>query len=264
LLQEDLEPAPADPVPRADLAARAAACGIDVPAGVRVAVLRGDPAGPAPLVRSRLDEVRDAGLRRLSDALGTALLAAGIPHLRAPHGDGVTLLVQGSPDLEDVVAELREGGHAVVCGLGREVADVASIPRSRHDAEVALAHGAGADGRTVARYEDLDLARWLVAEIGPGRVGDKARAVLAPLDGRPELRQTLVEYLRQSMDVPATARALHVHQNSLRYRLTRIEQLLDRRLHDAADLAAIHIALLTAPAVDDASAGSDDAASASA
>jgi len=49
------------------------------------------------------------------------------------------------------------------------------------------------------------------------------------------------------MDVKAAADAMHVHPNTLRYRLSRVEQLLGRSLRSPATIAELSLALLAAP-----------------
>jgi DNA-binding PucR family transcriptional regulator len=39
------------------------------------------------------------------------------------------------------------------------------------------------------------------------------------------------------------AEAMHLHHNTLRYRLARVEQLIDRSLKSPATIAALYIAL---------------------
>ena len=46
------------------------------------------------------------------------------------------------------------------------------------------------------------------------------------------------------MDVNATAEAMHVHPNTLRYRLSRVEKLLGRSLRQPATIAELSLALL--------------------
>ena len=45
------------------------------------------------------------------------------------------------------------------------------------------------------------------------------------------------------MDVNATAEAMHVHPNTLRYRLGRVEKLLGRSLRQPATIAELTLAL---------------------
>ena len=56
----------------------------------------------------------------------------------------------------------------------------------------------------------------------------------------------MAAYFAHDLDVLATARALHLHANTLRYRLGRIEKLLGRSLKQPATIAALHIALQAA------------------
>jgi purine catabolism regulator len=49
------------------------------------------------------------------------------------------------------------------------------------------------------------------------------------------------------MDVMRAAEAMHLHHNTVRYRLTRVEQLMGRPLKDPATIASLYIALAAAP-----------------
>ncbi|OLM20673.1 MULTISPECIES: PucR family transcriptional regulator [unclassified Pseudonocardia] len=127
------------------------------------------------------------------------------------------------------------------------VAGTATIPPG---AEVAPAHR---DARLAARRcaltgagpvraEDLPVLDRMVLEIGADRVAELTRDVLTPLDAA--LRATVRTWLAHRQDVPATARALHVHENSVRHRLGRIRALVGD-LRDPAVTAAVYLALLT-------------------
>ena len=68
--------------------------------------------------------------------------------------------------------------------------------------------------------------------------------LLAPLRANPPLLEALVEYFARDMDVNATAEAMHVHPNTLRYRLSRVEKLLGRSLRSPPTIAELSLALL--------------------
>lgn len=232
---------------------RALAYGVDLARPIRAAVF-----DPAP---EREKHAAIAPLH-LADVLARALDRDGIPNLVGPRAHVVAALVPGDADLGRILAELRSGSLRVACGIGRAVTGASNLRLGLRDAEIALKRARRDDCCGVARYEDIDLASWLLLEAGDSVVRDKAIELLSPISDRPDLEATLSAYLLHAMDVPRTARHLHVHQNSLRYRLSRIEQLLGRNLHDAGDLAAIHIALLVtsgddAPAPASKSASSD-------
>ena len=52
------------------------------------------------------------------------------------------------------------------------------------------------------------------------------------------LYETLVKYL----EVGRAAKALHLHPNSLRYRLSRIEELLQGSLHELSTISSLYFA----------------------
>ena len=113
---------------------------------------------------------------------------------------------------------------------------IAACRDEMRDAELARQAG-------LAAYEDFDLPTLLLAEVAPKRIAPRVEALLAPLT--PPLLEALAAYFARAMDVNAAADAMHVHPNTLRYRLGRIEQLLGRSLKDPATIAELHLALLT-------------------
>ncbi|MEU6559323.1 PucR family transcriptional regulator [Nocardia nova] len=66
-------------------------------------------------------------------------------------------------------------------------------------------------------------AEYQVTRPGPGR--DHLQTVLAPLSGYPDLLETLERHLANELVRQVTAHELHVHVNTLDYRLRRIGQL---------------------------------------
>jgi purine catabolism regulator len=214
LLEEALEPvAPRDPLP---LAARAAAFGLDFSQPARMVVIRSA-----------------SGVRR--EVVG-ALEQAGVPHLVHGRDGSLTVLVQG--DVHDVLATLAEGLPDVAIGIGRPVAGIVDAHHSLRDAELAVERGG------LTRFEDFDLATFMVSEIPPERLDPKVEEILAVLRANPPLHEAVSAYFAHDLDIAATAAALHMHRNSLRYRLARAEQVLGRSLKQPATIAAIHIALV--------------------
>ena len=201
----------------ASLAARAAAFDIDFSQPARVALVRGDP-----------------GVTR--HELGEAL--AGIPHLLSEHEGCVVVLAQAS--LEQLEPTLRE-----CAGVGRPIGGMATVRESLRDAELALERAASEGG--IVAFEHFDLGTLLLSEASPERLAPKVAEVVAALRENPALHEALVAYFDHDLDVGAAAAELHLHPNSLRYRLTRIEQVLGRSLKRPATIAELHIALLADP-----------------
>ncbi|WP_028927519.1 PucR family transcriptional regulator [Pseudonocardia acaciae] len=167
-----------------------------------------------------------------------------LPHLLAVVSGRLAVWLPAGADHGELAGELLAATGGTAAGVGREAAGVHGVRASGADATLALAGSALGSGPPVVWYDQLGLLEWLALAVGPDRVRERAAAVLAPLDGHQFLIDTLREYLRCSLSVPATARALHVHENSVRHRLNRARTLLARDLHAAPTLADLHLALL--------------------
>ncbi|MEO3826300.1 helix-turn-helix domain-containing protein [Actinomadura sp. B10D3] len=69
-------------------------------------------------------------------------------------------------------------------------------------------------------------------------------ALLAPLDSKPDLLRTLEHYLACDLDRRATGAALHVHPNTVAYRVRRISALTGLDPSCPGDLRLLHAALV--------------------
>jgi PucR family transcriptional regulator, purine catabolism regulatory protein len=158
----------------------------------------------------------------------------------------VALVVEGDAGpLEAWAANLAAAGLPVRAALGRAVETPARLVDSRCDAVLALDfldRTEAAPGR-VLRFEDFELIDALLSAADPAELRARVDLVLDPLRGHPQLLETLVAYLSADQNVNAAAEALHVHPNSLRYRLGRVEELLGRTLRSPATLADLYLAL---------------------
>lgn len=114
-------------------------------------------------------------------------------------------------------------GGLVLVGVGEEVADLGGVGRSREQADRVLNALAHRDGPRVATLPMvagaalLDEIRELLRD-----VPSLQRGALRELAADPELIRTLRGYLDAFGDIGRAADALHVHPNTLRYRLRRI------------------------------------------
>jgi PucR family transcriptional regulator, purine catabolism regulatory protein len=182
------------------------------------------------VIHSQLD------LTGVQRELVTALEQARIPHLVNRRERSLTILVQG--EVPGVLATLADGLPDVAIGIGRPVAGIVDAHHSLRDAELAVERGG------VTRFEDFDLATFMVSEIPPERLDPKIDEILAVLRANPPLHEAVSAYFAHDLDIAATAASLHMHRNSLRYRLARAEQVLGRSLKQPATIAAVHIALV--------------------
>jgi purine catabolism regulator len=235
LLAEALEPAEAhDPLP---LTARAAAFGLDFCNPGRLVVIRSHPRRSDP--RSPVD------LERVRRELVAHVEHAHVPHLVQQRDDAITALIQGAD--EQVGAALAALSHDfpdLVIGIGRPVTAIVEAHHSLRDAELAAGRGGLDPERRIMRFEDFDLGTFTVSEIPPERLGPKVDEILSVLRANLPLHEALSAYFAHDLDIAATAAALHMHRNSLRYRLARAEQVLGRSLKQPSTIAAVYIALV--------------------
>jgi sugar diacid utilization regulator len=129
-------------------------------------------------------------------------------------------------------------------GIGRPAQAVGEIADSYHDAQLAVRSlRRTARGSSVMAYEDFDFATRLFSEVGTDRMIAWAREFLAPLDDRLPLMEGLSAFFAHSQNMNAAADALSIHHNSLRYRLAKVEELLNVSLRDPAAVSSLFLAL---------------------
>jgi hypothetical protein len=139
------------------------------------------------------------------------------------------------------LSDLEEGPD-VLLALGEETPR-GELLAAREELAVLAGYGRRIGLRGLLKPEDYLL------EILLGRsaalVERLQRRILAPIaeDDRAELALTLRTLLACRLDRTATSAALHVHRNTLAYRLTRIEQRTGLDLGSPRDLACVYVAL---------------------
>ena len=160
-------------------------------------------------------------------------------------------------DRQDGLVQLRSGVTMdrlvellATVALGR--VGVSAVFASLHRApealrEARIASSAATPGtRGLVRSDEEPIAMLLAT--APAQAEQVARSVLGPvLDLPAEDRDLLVETARTWLAVGGStstaARDLHLHRNSVRYRLKRIEQLTGLDLGQPVQLAEVHVAL---------------------
>ena len=148
--------------------------------------------------------------------------------------------------LHRVHAELRKEGTQFLCGLSGPRSGVAGIPGGFDQAALALSC-ATAERPVVSLSELPVMQSLLLGTTSTMRSVLAAQAREIDLDGRdplPMMRETLQAFGEADMNVTRTARALHVHPNTLRYRLRRIRERTGRDPHSFSGLVDL-ICLVT-------------------
>lgn len=139
------------------------------------------------------------------------------------------------------VADLDEGPD-VLLAIG-EPTPREELAGAREELVRLAEHGRRLGLRGVIDAEDHLLE--LLALGSPGVAARLRVSVLGPLAGaeHAELRRTLETLLRCRFDRAATSAALHIHRNTLAYRLRRIEEVAGLDLASPRDLTRVYLAL---------------------
>jgi hypothetical protein len=187
-----------------------------------------DPAVPFQVICAAADDVSPESLHDLRRQLRGPAAVVGL-------GRMLTVTVQGIP-VETVLDRL---GEKPIAGVGLPRAGLAGAAESLTDAERALAL---AERRgTVVHFEQ----DWLLATLLPqaSRLTPLAEAT-APED-HPHLAEAVRAYAGHHFSITASAEALHVHANTVKYRLTRWHEItgwdprtLDGLMRSLVSLAA--------------------------
>jgi purine catabolism regulator len=134
-------------------------------------------------------------------------------------------------------------------GIGQITRDIPTIPHAWREAQQALEIGRRLFGEgKLHSFARLGIYRLLFPLYGEQALHDFYAETLGPLldaDNRNNqaLLETLEGFFRCNGNLSETARAMHLHRNSLLYRLSRIEELLGRSLEDAELRLSLQIAL---------------------
>jgi PucR family transcriptional regulator, purine catabolism regulatory protein len=130
------------------------------------------------------------------------------------------------------VAGDRGGGRRSSCtGVSRVVPDPSKWPLAYEQARKAVSIGRRVYGPgTITHFDSLGVHRLLSLVAEPAELRKFAAEVLGELaDGTPEmtdLRHTLQTLLDTNLNVAETARLLHFHYNTLRYRIGKLERMV--------------------------------------
>ncbi len=216
------------PGDRTEAARRAAALGWDLERARATVVVE---VGPAPGARGHSPATEERLLSAARTALGAGTPAWGTP-------GGMTLLVEPGPSLRRTCAALHRAVSAacpadtVKVASGTVRADFVELHLSHGEALSALALGReleGPAGSFTRLYEECGVYR-LLNQLPDTELRSLVAEALGPLiehDARHDssLVHSLGVYLRRDRNGVDAAEELHIHYNTLRYRLKQIEKL---------------------------------------
>lgn len=135
------------------------------------------------------------------------------------------------------------------CGIGRVAKNLQGIPQTFREAQQALEIGRRLFGEgKLHSFARLGIYRLLFYLDGHEELLSFYQETLGPLlqhDNRNDgtLIETLEGFFQCNGNLSETARMMHLHRNSLLYRLSRIEEILGHTLEDAELRLSLQIAL---------------------
>lgn len=230
---------------------RAERLGVDVSAEVAVLVARPD-GSPDQFTRSRRDQLLTGAqgwIRRRAPAALATVRQGGVTAILPMSGD------EPVPDLRRLAADLRLecagalAGADVSVGLGRPKRGIPGVRASAREAEQALTMGTRLYGPgRVTAFSDLGLHRVLFAmqsHVELREFFDDQVGAIVEYDRRTGagLMKTLDAFFHCHGSPTEIAALLHVHRNTVLYRLRRIEDVGHLHLNNPQTRLNLHLCL---------------------
>lgn len=152
-------------------------------------------------------------------------------------------------EIKEVIKK-RIDGISVSVGIGNPYKDLKFMKQSLNEAELAInsAKCQGLDD-TITKYKDIGiygllfsiknkkvLENYYLDVLGPIAENDAANKDISSI-------QLLETYLNENCNITVTAEKLFLHRNTLKYRIKKIEDLLNCDLHNFDDCIKVKMAL---------------------
>jgi hypothetical protein len=212
------------------------------------------PQDETTIVAAQVDDPRFS-VTAVVEMLTRTLSGRGHRVMGARSGDLAILLVNGEgTDDRPLAEELTDDYHLLLAGrqlrvgMSDPVSGVSRLNSAIATAIERVQHATGADPVLVSTSLHVQGHRALLRMLGESTRQGYAREVLAPLLSYDERHNAdLVGTLRAFLDGGGawqeTARQLHLHTNTLRYRIARIEELTHRDMSTMADRVDLFLAM---------------------
>lgn len=160
------------------------------------------------------------------------------PALMGVYG-GEYAILHGASDAftNELVQSLPDRVH----GASSAFHDLTAAPAALRQAQMSMSTGRRTGHFTP--FHRVGFVDFILGHLPVETLQDKAADVLGDLTANEVLIETLVEYLRHGLDIQETGRAMHLHANSIRYRLSKVEELLGRTLTDPETITLLYLTL---------------------
>lgn len=212
------------------------------------------PSDETTIVAARVDDPRFPRAAVL-EMLQRTLTARGHRVLGCRFDDQAILLVNGAGDDERPLADHLAAEHLLLLdgrqlrvGMSDPVSGVSRLNSAIATAVERVQNASGTEPVVVSTSLHVQNHRALLRMLGESTRSGYAREVLAPLLSYDERHNAdLVGTLRAFLDGGGawqeTARQLHLHTNTLRYRIARIEELTSRDMSTMSDRVDLFLAM---------------------
>ncbi|GCB52206.1 sugar diacid recognition domain-containing protein [Streptomyces sp. NL15-2K] len=228
-----------------DLRLRRVAVAFEVSVPGAAARRQGAPTQDMALVRSELlRTVREVFADPQDVVAGTAPGWIGVLH-RLPARRAMDSLVADCRRVADVIA--AQDSLSARVGIGEPADSVGGLHDSYQDACDALRLGGRpAGGSPVHLISDLRVHQVLEAvhQSARNRLLDLTTADLRAQPDWPALRETVIAWCESGFNLVRASTALHIHRNTVVYRMNKIEQITGRPLRDHRAALALYLACL--------------------
>ena len=152
-------------------------------------------------------------------------------------------------EIQEVIKK-RIDGLSVSVGIGNSYKDLKMMKQSLNEAELAIdsAKCQGLDD-TITKYKDIGIYGLLFSIKNKTVLENYFTQVLGPISNNDDkskdtnLLQILEMYLNENCNITVTAEKLFLHRNTLKYKIKKIEELLNCDLHNFDDCMKVKIAL---------------------
>jgi sugar diacid utilization regulator len=231
-----------------------------------------DPMGDYLAIMIRLDEIenshkRNSIIRHLVQLANRVFLKNPLKGIAVQNHDQIVVLLtfqqKVSPtyahhQVKELVSkfqqeiQIKNWGTTVSIGIGRIHSSLLKVTKSIQEAAKCLQflHSYGGENQVIS-YKELGVQR-LLLQNSEEELIDFINEVLGPLfeydqTRKGELLPSLFAYLEHNQNAKEAAESIHVHTNTLMYRLKRIEEILSTDLSDSQQFLNIHLAVSLYP-----------------
>lgn len=152
-------------------------------------------------------------------------------------GDHAILHTASDGFTKELVQRLPESRH----GASSAFHDLTTTPAALRQAQMSLATSRRTGHFTP--FHRVGFVDFILGHLPADTLRDRAADALGDLAANEVLIETLIEYLRNGLDIQETGRAMHLHPNSIRYRLSKVEEQLGRALTDPETITLLYLTL---------------------